>query len=314
MRSLFTLAVVLGAVLPVAGALWLASVLLGRGPVSGVGVLAFSAALNALWPLGGGNGAAGTLRIRLGWREWTVDADRDPWRGRLGAVALAAVTTGGFVVGVPLVALLWRLAPSKSGVDEALALAGVAALILVGGWTWKPELRLSRMVAELERTESEAKAFDVARLSQWVSALARVARPDGSVGHVGGIGALTPGLHEVLDAERLLRSAAVHGVPDAARLHEGCLRYLATQSIPGGGFAAYPGGGGRLALTVRAVEALGSRLPAAERAAHRAFVESCRHPSGMFGRSPGAPPSLDLTRQAERSLSETTTARATGTR
>lgn len=86
------------------------------------------------------------------------------------------------------------------------------------------------------------------------------------------------------------------------RLHAPCLDYLAAQALPGGGFPAYPGGTGRAALTARAVDALGARLSSADRAAHLAFVASCRHPSGAFGRSPGAPPSAEDTQWAERLL------------
>ena len=140
----------LGAVLPLAGAVWLGGLLVGRGPVAGVGLLAFSAALNALRPLGGGNGAAGTLRLRLGRREWTVDADRESWRGRLGAVGMAALVTGGFVAAVPLLALVWRLLPARPGVDELVALAGVGVLVLAGWRTHRPELPLGGWVARLE--------------------------------------------------------------------------------------------------------------------------------------------------------------------
>lgn len=303
MRFLVTLAVVLGAVLPAAAMLWLSAVLLGRGPVAGIGLMAYSAAINSLWPLGGGNGAAGTLRIRLARWEWTVDADRELWLSRLGAVVLAVLVTGGFVVWTPLLALAWLPVPFSPGLDEKMAWLGVVALLLAGWRTYRPEVPLWRMVAELEQAESQSRPLEPHRWTRWFQDLARISHADGSIGNVGGIGALTPGLHEVLNAERLLRATAALGLPEAPRLHAHCLEYLAAQALPGGGFPVYPGGMGRAALTARAVEALGSRLAPEERSAQLAFVASCRHASGAFGRSPGAPPSTEDTRWAERLLS-----------
>lgn len=302
MRFIMTLAVILGALFPPAAMLWLSAALLGRGPVAGIGLMTWSAAINCLWPLGGGNGAAGTLRIRLARWEWTVDEERERWLARLGAVVLAVLVTGGFVVWTPLLALAWGRVPFSPNLDEKMAWGGVAALLLVGWRTYRPEVPLWRMVDELEQAEAQAHPIAPDRWSPWLAGIARISRADGSVGNLGGIGALTPGLHEVLAAERVLRSAATLGLPEAKRLHASCLDYLAAQALPGGGFPAYPGGTGRAALTARAVDALGARLSSAERAAHLAFLASCRHPSGTFGRSPGAPPSVEDTRWAERLL------------
>lgn len=304
MRVLVLLGVLCGAGLPVAVAFWLTDVAIGRGPVATVGLLAVSAAVNSLWPLGGGNIAVGTFCLRFAGWEWTVDGDRHPWRARLSAVVMAALVSGSFVLWAPLLARAWRMVPTRPGLDELMALAGVAGLVLAAWLTHKPELPLWKMVAEVEQAEANAKAVAPPRLRGWVRALQRLARPDGGVGHVGGIGVLTPGLHEVLAAERLLRSAAAAGIPEAAPLHARCLDYVAAQALPGGGFPAYPGGGGRVWLTVEAVGALGARVSPAERSAHRAFIESCRLPSGRFGRSPGGPPSSEDTQLAERFLAQ----------
>lgn len=279
MRFLFTVAVVLAALIPPAAMLWLTIVPLDLGPIAGIGLMAYSSAINSLWPLGGGNGALGTLRLRFARWEWTLDSEREPWLLRLGAVSLAILVFGGFVLWTPLLALAWQRVTLGPSMDEWMAIAGVVVLLLVGWRTHRPEVPLWRMVAELEQAEAQSRPIEPLRWSQWMEDLARISHADGSIGNVGGIGTLMPGLHEVLDAERILRSAAALGLPEAPRLHARCLDHLAARALPGGGFPVYPGGLARAALTTRAVEALGARLSPAERAAHLASVRAPTAPA-----------------------------------
>jgi hypothetical protein len=126
-------------------------------------------------------------------------------------------------------------------------------------------------------------------LAARVAAIARLQREDLAFGHVGGIGALTAGLHETLDAERVLREARELGIEGAESLHRASLEGIARRALPAGGFPAYPGGDGRLELTARAVEALGGAIPADARARHRDFLHACSRGGGAFGRSPRGP-------------------------
>jgi hypothetical protein len=137
--------------------------------------------------------------------------------------------------------------------------------------------------------EERGSAIDRAQLEGRVAAIGRLQQGDGAFGHVGGIGARTAGLHETLDAERVLRAAREAGVEGAKRLHRLSLEGIARRALGAGGFAVYPGAEGRLELTARAVEALGDLLSPEALARHREFVRTCARGGGVFGRSPGGP-------------------------
>jgi hypothetical protein len=227
------------------------------GPIATMGVLSLSAAVNAVRPIGGGMVVEGTDRVRFAAWERTFDTQRTTWEKFFGPFLLAAATLGGFFVYVPPIAALWRAAqPIRPPFEEVLAVAGLIAVVVVGFLRNPRELPLYRWRAELDAGGGPKPEIWRERLRR----IASIARPTGSIGHVGGIGARTVGLHEVLDAERILRGCLAMGIREAAPLHEGCLRYLASQAIPTGGFPVYPGGLPRRTITERAVEALGNRL------------------------------------------------------
>ena len=240
----------------------------------------------------------GTYRTRLLAWKWTWDVDARPRLRSIAPACMAATVTVPFTWWAPLLALgLSRLRPLPTGVEEVLALGAVAVLLGATALGPRRELPLWRW-----RQELEAGIHPLGQLADELAQLAPLVQPSGAVGHVGGIGADTVGLHEVLDAEALLRAAATAGVPRASELRSRVLGYLASQALPGGGFPVYPGGGGRLSLTVRALSALGGASTAAERARHDAFIRACEVPGGGFARSPGQPATAEETRLAERHL------------
>jgi hypothetical protein len=253
--SVAALAVILGILVPVGGGIAVAR--LAGGPVAAVAVVCFSAALNAIWPLGGGMVVDGASRVRFGISERTFDSHRNSREAFIGTLLLAAVTVGGFFAYVPIVTVAWRaLEPIRPPYGEALALVAVLSAVVVGVARNPRELPLYRW-----RREAEA-ASPTPHVDEWrerVRRMARIARPDGSIGHVGGIGARTAGLHEVLDAERVLRKCAEMGIEEAARLREGCLSYLRSQGSSANGFPVYPGGLPRPETTQRALEALSAQ-------------------------------------------------------
>ncbi len=247
------LAVFIGAVTPAA-----AGVIIGRlagGPVAIVAVVSFSSAINAIWPVGGGMAVDGTYRVRLGTLERTFDAQRSRGESLVGPLLLAAVTVGGFFLFVPPVVLIWRSFGSiRPAYEELLAIAGLVSMVVIGLARNARELPLRRWREAIEAV-STSTSMDRQAWADRVRRIAAIARPDGGIGHVGGIGARTVGLHEVLDAERILRGCVSVGISEAAPLRERCLRYLRTQQIPGG-FPVYPGGMPRPGITTRATAAL----------------------------------------------------------
>lgn len=306
-RSLLTLLVLMGAFGPLFLAVAVAS-LIAPGPVAVVAALSFSVALNALRPLGGGMVIQGTYRTRFQRREWTDDTDRDPSLGARPPVLMALVTSGPFFLATPLVSLAIRaVSPLPIGVIELVALVGVMVLAAAAVFGQKRELPIWRW-----RQELEAGTHDTSRLAAEVEALAAIALPSGAIGHVGGIGAGTIGLHELLDAERVLRAAEDAAIAGAAGLRRGALAFLAKQALPEGGFPVYPGAAGRLSLTVRAVEALGPALSAEEIERHAAFVRRCAILPGGFGRSPGQPLDEEESARARPFLARLQAPRAAG--
>jgi hypothetical protein len=260
----------------------------GLDPVAAVGAACASAAAGSLRPLGGGMVVQGVWRVRLFSREWTFDADRSAGEAMAAAFLLPFVTVGGFFAALPLFAFGWTALPAALAArQELLSLATVAALVGASLLRHRPEAPLAAWREGLEAALAAGTPPEPTLVGRYVGALAALARPDGGIGHVGGIGAATPGLHEHLDAEAILRVAAQLGDETAARLHARALDYLQAQQLPSGGFSYYPGGAPRLEPTARAALALGSRLSAAELEAHRAFVRSCRIDEVRFGRSPG---------------------------
>lgn len=261
-----------------------------------------AALLNLPAPLGGGMGMQGVLRVRwLRW-EWTFDADRSGFEALAGPFLLSAVTTGGFFLAAPVVGLILRWSgPFRAGVDEVLTLGAVVLLTGAGAVLHRPELSLRSLRS---RFEQEAGALPPDELILMMRRLSSLARPDGGLGHVGGIGARTVGLHEHLDAEALLRLASERGLPGAAELHARCLDYLLSRAEPAGGFSAYPGGMARVEYTARALEALSSRLDESALLRHREALLACRREDGRFGRSMTAPGSEEATRWARRALGE----------
>jgi hypothetical protein len=274
-----------GAALPIIGAAVLAK-LLHHGVVRTFAWVELSAALNALWPLGGGMVVQGTSRVR--WWRWerTFDADRSLRESAAAAFALAAVTVGGFFAFAPLCApLVVRLAPWVPGREDGLVLAALLPLLAVALLRRRREWPLRSWRREAEERRGPA---DPAQLAPRVAAIASLKRRDLTFGHVGGIGAMTAGLHESLDAERILRAACELGIEGAEALHRSSLEGIARRALAAGGFPVYPGADGRLELTARAVEALGDALSPEARARHRDFARACAR-GGAFGRSPRGP-------------------------
>jgi hypothetical protein len=256
-------------------------------PVALVGLLAWSGALSSIWPLGGGMLALGTYRSRVIRWEWTHDVDRSAGEAFLAGLTLGGVTAVGFLVYLPLLGEIW-LSFGTSLSTTALAWGAIAAMIVVTALRYRRESPLYLWSERIESGESVPRE----ELERWFRAIAALMRPDGAVGHLGGIGAFTVGLHEHLDAERILRAASEAGIAGAAAVHGRALDFLAARARSDGGFPAYPGGEGRLELTARAARALGDRLTAEQREAHRAFARRCAK-GDAFGRSPFAPADAD---------------------
>jgi hypothetical protein len=285
-RALTAASALVGAAIPIAGATLLARAL-HHGAVQTFAWVELSAALNALWPWGGGMVVQGTSRVRWGWWERTFDADRGVGESVAGALALAMVTVGGFFIYAPLCApVVAHLAPRVPGREDGLVLAALVPLLAVALLRRRREWPLRAWRREAEAPGGGA---DRERLEARVAAIARLEREDGAFGHVGGIGARTAGLHETLDAERVLRAAREAGVDGAERLHRVSLEGIARRALAAGGFAVYPDAAGRLELTARAVEALGDSLSPEALARQRDFVRACARGGDVFGRSPGGP-------------------------
>lgn len=261
-----------------------------------------AALLNLPAPLGGGMGMQGVLRVRwLRW-EWTFDADRSVLEALAGPFLLSAVTTGGFFLAAPLVGVILRWSgPFRTGVDEVLTLGAVMLLTGAGAVLHRPELSLRSLRSQFEQ---QAGALPPEELVLMMKRLSALARPGGGLGHVGGIGARTVGLHEHLDAEALLRLASERDLPGASELHSRCLDFLQSREEPAGGFSPYPGGMARVEYTARALEALSGRLDESELLRHREAIRACRREDGRFGRSMTAPSSEEATRWARRALGE----------
>lgn len=235
----------------------------------------------------------GVLRVRWMRWEWTFDADRSLFEGVAGYFLLSAVTTGGFFIAAPVVgALLRAVGPLRTGLDEVLALGAVVLLVVVGALVHRSEISLGTLRSQLERQGEQVRPEELAGVMKRLSGLAR---PEGGLGHVGGIGARTVGLHEHLEAEALLRLASKRGVPGAAELHARCLDYLLARAEPGGGFSVYPSGLARVKYTAQALEALKERLDEPTIHRHRAALLACQREDGRFGRSATAPASEEAT-------------------
>jgi hypothetical protein len=242
----------LGALLPVVLAC-AAGFAIVRDPLWVLALLPLSAALNSVQPIGGGMLFERCYRIRFLGSGWTVDGQRGALAACLGPCLLAAATVGGFFAAVPLLAAAVRwfhLAAHAS--PTAVVLAGAMVALVVGALAHRKEapLQMWRLLLLAGGVSDDA-------LGRWVRRLGSLARPDGSLGHVGGIGSDVVGLHEQLDAELVLREAERRRIPGAAALRSKALGALTQRELPGGGFPAYPGGLPREDLTRRAKEALG---------------------------------------------------------
>jgi hypothetical protein len=229
------LAAVLGLAVPIA----LAATLLraaGAGPIGSIGLVAASAALNSIWPLGGGMVVDGAYRTRFAHWEWTHDAQRSRRERFLGPFGLSAITLGGFLLPLPLLVLgFWIAGPFGEVAVERGAVGALAALVIAGFARYRPEVALGKL-------KGDPKAL---------SRLARVAHADGSIGNVGGIGARTVGLHEHLDAIEVLQAAVAANAPGAKEQLAKALAYLRARR-EGDGFPAYPGARPRADITERA--------------------------------------------------------------
>ncbi|MDF1561514.1 MAG: hypothetical protein P1V51_00645 [Deltaproteobacteria bacterium] len=245
------LALLAGLILPLAAAAslaWLAS----TSVLALVAQLTLAAALAALRPPGGGMVMEGTTRVRfLAW-SWTFDRQRSAREGWWGTLWLTAAVIGGFCLPLLGVAPLWWLLGPHLPVSEETAVILAVALLLglslpqhrreLPLWRWREALEHPGRVADEE-------------VAHWVALLRTRRQADGAIGHVGGIGTAEVGLHELLDAEAILREAQGRGVPGAAELRAPLLAHLAARE-EGGGFPVYPGGLPREALGARAREAL----------------------------------------------------------
>lgn len=246
--------VVLGLALPIAFAWASVKPLAGADAVGVVALLAFSAALNSFRPLGGGMAVDGTYCTRLGSRDWVFDARRSPREKFLGPFTMTIASFGCFFLALPVLAALWRMAEPSGLARELAAIAGLLLVVIVGFARYKPELPLWKWREALEKGEPVAA-------EEWrkrIAALSKIARADGSIGHVGGVGAGVVGLHEHLDAVEILQWAVAENVEGAPPLLEKALAHLQTRRVEGG-FAVYPGGQARGGFSERAERALGAR-------------------------------------------------------
>jgi hypothetical protein len=256
-------------------ATFVATAIIVGDPLAAVGLGTLSLALSSLWPPGGGMAWQGTFRSRVFRHEWTQDIDRSSAQAFFASLLLAGVTTLGFAVPLPFLVLIWKF--DKPFSISTLMWVAVILAVLISRLRYKAELPLRKWV--------EAPG-DFAARALMVEGLAQ---PDGGIGHVGGIGALTVGLHDHLNGLEVLLGCKAGGAPVDAAVIERGLDYLQKQEVPGGGFCLYPGAQGRLEATVRAVKLLGPRLDAAALGRHRAFIASCKGPSGRWLRSPYGP-------------------------
>jgi hypothetical protein len=290
--------------LSVPALLALAAWMLAGSPVRAVLAIVVSALVNLPAPLGGGMVAQGVLQVRWARWEWTFDEDRGLPEAMSGYFLLSAMTTGGFLAAAPLVAGLLRwVGPLRPGLDELLALVATAGLVVVSMVLHRAELSLRRMRMRLDSEGERVAPEELARIVQQLSGIVRA---DGGVGHVGGIGARTVGLHEHLDAEALLRLAAQRGTPGATELHARCLTHLLSRAEPGGGFSAYPSGLARVEYTARALDALAGRMDEHAAARHRAALLACRREDGSFRRSASGPVSAEATTWGRRGVGTST--------
>lgn len=255
--------------------LFVATAIYVGDPLAGVGLGTLSLALASLWPPGGGMAWQGTYRSRVFRAEWTQDVDRSPAQAFFASLLLAGVTTLGFAVPLPFLLLGWKYGPHVS--ISALMWVAVILAVVISRLRYKPELPLRKWLES--PGDFAARALMVESLAQ----------PDGGIGHVGGIGAFTVGLHDHLNGLEVLLACAAAGAKVKAALLERARVYLQSQALPEDGFCLYPGAHGRLEATVRALKLVGNRLDAASIARHRAFIASCREGSGKWLRSPYGP-------------------------
>ena len=80
-------------------------------------------------------------------------------------------------------------------------MGGTVVAVAIAVLRHKPEAPLWLWVRQLGDGP-----VDDATLAIWVKRIEAMRQPDGTLGHVGGIGAEVVGLHEHLDAERILRA------------------------------------------------------------------------------------------------------------
>jgi hypothetical protein len=243
---------ILGSLAPVALCIALCRAC-GVGAIAAVGLFAAAAALNSVWPVGGGMGVDDTWRVRLFWKEWTFDSQRSRRERILGPLTIGLATVGGFVLALPvLLAIAVASAPWPAVTEERFAIGALLSMLGVAMARHRPEVPL-----EAWRKECESGAVDASLWAARVRRLARAATREGAIGNVGGIGAYTVGLHEHLDALAILERAAQAGVEGARELHERALAHLESRR-EGEGFPIYPGGLPRADFTQRAKAAGGS--------------------------------------------------------
>jgi hypothetical protein len=240
-------AILLGLALPIAWAWASLRPLAGADAVGIVALLAASAALNSFWPLGGGMAVDGAFASRFGPRDYVFDARRSVRERFLGPFTMTLSSFGCFFLGLAPLGLAWRLAQPSGLARELFAVGALLVLVVVGLARHKSEAPLWRWREELEA----GVLPDAAGWKKRLEALARIARLDGSLGHVGGVGAATVGLHEHLDALEILQQAAQGGVAGASELLEKGLKHLESRRVAGG-FPVYPGCEPRTAFTERA--------------------------------------------------------------
>jgi hypothetical protein len=246
----YALVALLGSLAPIALCLGLCR-LGGVGVIATVGLFAASAAINSLWPAGGGMGVDDTWRVRFFKKEWTFDSQRSARERLLGPLTIGAATVGGFVLALPvMLAILVALAPLSALAEERFAIAALLSMLGVAMARHRPEVPLERW-----RNEIESGSVDASLWAGRVRRLARLVTREGAVGNVGGIGACTVGLHEHLDALAILERAAKANVEGAGELLERALAHLESRR-EAGGFPIYPGALPRKAFTERAKNAL----------------------------------------------------------
>jgi len=237
---------ILGSLAPVAVSIALCRAC-GVGAIATVGLFAASAALNSIWPVGGGMGVDDTWRVRFFRKEWTFDSQRSARERILGPLTIGLATVGGFMLALPvLVAMMVASAPWPAVTEERFAIGALLSMLGVALARHRPEAPL-----EAWRRQIESGVVDASLWAGRVRRLARLATREGAIGNVGGIGAYTVGLHEHLDALSILARAAQAGVEGARELHERALRYLESRR-EGDGFPIYPGALPRKEFTERA--------------------------------------------------------------